>query len=91
MNSFFLKKSSCFLVPPSIDQIERHYTGIVGQSVKLSCQANGIPIPIITWHGIYNVSGTAIIDSFGNLYIDQLEYAIRLQKERLKNDIFVFL
>ncbi|UJR25150.1 hypothetical protein I4U23_006509 [Adineta vaga] len=60
-------------VPPSIDQIERHYTGIVGQSVKLSCQANGIPIPIITWHGIYNVSGTAIVDSFGNLYIDQLE------------------
>ena len=62
-----------YLVPPSIDQIERHYTGIVGQSVKLSCQANGIPIPTITWHGIYNVSGTAIIDSFGNLYINQLE------------------
>ncbi|CAF0852080.1 unnamed protein product [Adineta ricciae] len=60
-------------VPPSIDQIERHYTGIIGQSVKLSCQANGIPIPVIIWHGIYNASGTAIVDSFGNLYIDQLE------------------
>ncbi|CAF1357382.1 unnamed protein product [Adineta steineri] len=60
-------------VPPSIDQIERHYTGIVDQSIKLSCQANGIPIPMISWYGIYNVSGTAIIDSFGNLYIDQLE------------------
>ncbi|CAF3915835.1 unnamed protein product [Rotaria sp. Silwood2] len=60
-------------VPPSINQIERYYTGIVGQSVKLSCQANGIPIPNITWNGIYNISGTAIIDSFGNLYINQLE------------------
>jgi hypothetical protein len=61
------------LVPPSIDLIERYYTGIIGQSVKLSCQANGIPVPSITWHGIYNASGTAIVDSFGNLYIDQLE------------------
>ncbi|CAF0772843.1 unnamed protein product [Rotaria sordida] len=60
-------------VPPSINQIERYYTGIVGQSIKLSCQANGIPIPTITWHGIYNITGTAIIDSFGNLYINQLE------------------
>ena len=60
-------------VPPSIDQIERHYTGFLGQSIKLSCQANGIPIPTITWHGISNASGTAIIDSFGNLYVDQLE------------------
>ncbi len=77
-----MKNRHCFfLVPPSIDQIERHYTGIVGQSVKLSCQANGIPIPIITWHGIYNVSGTAIIDSFGNLYIDQLEYVIQLKNK----------
>jgi len=85
MNSFLFEKSSLFfLVPPSIDQIERHYTGIVGQSVKLSCQANGIPIPIITWHGIYNVSGTAIIDSFGNLYIDQLEYAIQLKKRKIE-------
>ncbi|CAF4755067.1 unnamed protein product [Rotaria socialis] len=60
-------------VPPSIDQIERYYSGTVGQSIKLSCQANGIPIPTITWHGVYNVSGTASIDSFGNLYISQLE------------------
>ncbi|CAF0756370.1 unnamed protein product [Rotaria sp. Silwood1] len=60
-------------VPPSINQIERYYTGIVGQSVKLSCQANGIPIPTITWRGIYNISGTAIIDSFGNLNINKLE------------------
>ncbi len=67
------EKPRFYLVPPSIDQIERHYTGFIGQSVKLSCQANGIPIPTITWHGIYNASGTAIIDSFGNLYVDQLE------------------
>ncbi|CAF3856205.1 unnamed protein product, partial [Rotaria magnacalcarata] len=60
-------------VPPSIDQIEKYYSGTVGQSIKLSCQANGIPIPTITWHGVYNVSGTASIDSFGNLYISQLE------------------
>jgi len=81
----FWKIVIVFLVPPSIDQIERHYTGIVGQSVKLSCQANGIPIPIITWHGIYNVSGTAIIDSFGNLYIDQLEWVIKeIGKEKEK-------
>ena len=61
------------LVPPTINQIERHYTGYVGQSIKLSCQANGIPIPRITWHGINNISGSVMIDSFGNLYIDQLE------------------
>jgi hypothetical protein len=72
---YVLVASSSFspLVPPSIDQIERHYTGTVGQSIKLSCQANGIPIPVITWHGIHNASGTALVDSFGNLYIDQLE------------------
>jgi hypothetical protein len=79
-----LKNIFIYLVPPSIDQIERHYTGIVGQSVKLSCQANGIPIPTITWHGIYNESGTAIIDSFGNLYIDQLEYVIKSKKANTK-------
>lgn len=60
-------------VPPSIDQLERHYTGTVGQPLKLSCQANGIPIPHITWQGIHNASGTATVDSFGNLFIDQLE------------------
>lgn len=64
---------SVHLVPPTINQIERHYTGYIGQSIKLSCQANGIPIPRITWHGISNASGSATIDSFGNLYIDQLE------------------
>ena len=91
---FFFRKTTLMiyqLVPPSIDQIERHYTGIIGQSVKLSCQANGIPIPIITWHGIYNASGTAIVDSFGNLYIDQLEYVVtKGEKCRKKSGFFLF-
>jgi len=82
---FFFWKILIYLVPPSIDQVERHYTGFNGQSIKLSCQANGIPIPTITWRGIYNVSGTAIVDSFGNLYIDRLEWVIKeIGKEKEK-------
>ena len=67
----------CSPVPPSIEQVERDYTGVVGHSIKLACPANGIPIPTITWQGIYNQSGTAIIDSFGHLYIDHIEYVLR--------------
>lgn len=62
-----------FLVPPTIDATEEINNAVVGQSVRLSCRATGVPNPEIIWQGVFNLTGSAIVDNFGNLYIDRIE------------------
>ena len=71
----------CYAVPPTVRRDKDEHTVIVNSPVQMSCEANGLPPPVITWYqnGVElvqnrtrSVESTAHVLSNGALRIDRV-------------------
>ena len=40
----------CVVVPPTLRRDVDHYTAIINSPVQMSCEADGLPPPVVTWY-----------------------------------------
>jgi len=40
----------CCTVPPTLQRDDDEYTVIVNSPVQMSCEADGLPLPVVTWY-----------------------------------------
>ena len=87
LNDFFLK---LFIVPPTIQSTEVHYTVNENSQAVLPCVADGIPTPAINWKKdnvlLSNLLGKYNVEPYGELILENVVVSLINMKRYIETD-----
>ena len=85
--TFFFK---LFIVPPTIQSTEVHYTVNENSQAVLPCVADGIPTPAINWKKdnvpLSNLLGKYTVEPYGELILENVMVSIINMKRYIETD-----
>ena len=87
LNDFFFK---LFIVPPTIQSTEVHYTVNENSQAVLPCVADGIPTPASNWKKdnvpLSNLLGKYTVEPYGELILENVVVSLINMKRYIETD-----